>query len=74
MSVHSESLDPKTISERIKLWEDVNQEDQDKLEAMQSALGSVFANGGPLAEDDYEGTIKDFLGWLAKQDALHEFN
>ena len=74
MSVHGESLDPKTISERIKLWEDVNQEDQDKLEAMQSALGSVFANGGPLAEDDYEGTIRDFLSWLAKQDASHELH
>ena len=74
MSVHSESLDPKTISERIKLWENVNQEDQDKLEAMQSALSSVFANGGPLAEDDYEGTIRDFLGWLAKQDASYGLN
>jgi hypothetical protein len=27
-----------------------------------------------LAEDDYEGTIRDFLRWLAKQDASHGLN
>jgi phenylpropionate dioxygenase-like ring-hydroxylating dioxygenase large terminal subunit len=67
MSVYGDSLDGDTIDARIALWEDVNREDREKLEAMQSALGSVFATGGPLAEDDYEGTVRDFLLWLAKQ-------
>lgn len=69
MSVYGDSLDGDTIDQRIALWEDVNLEDREKLEAMQSALGSVFATGGPLAEDDYEGTVHDFLLWLAQQDA-----
>ena len=47
----------------------MNREDREKLEAMQRALGSVHATGGPLAGDDYEGTIRDFLLWLARQDA-----
>ncbi|SPH27323.1 2-halobenzoate 1,2-dioxygenase large subunit [Ascidiaceihabitans donghaensis] len=69
MSVYGDSLDGDTIDQRIALWEDVNREDREKLEAMQAALGSVFATGGPLAEDDYEGTVRDFLLWIARQDA-----
>ncbi len=70
MSVYGDSLDEDTIAQRVALWEAVNLEDREKLEAMQSALGSVFAAGGPLAEDDYEGTVRDFLLWLARQDVL----
>jgi phenylpropionate dioxygenase-like ring-hydroxylating dioxygenase large terminal subunit len=69
MSVYGDSLDGDTIDQRIALWEDVNREDREKLEAMQAARGSVFATGGPLAEDDYEGTVRDFLLWLARKDA-----
>lgn len=70
MSVYGDDLDEATIAERIALWEDVNREDREKLERMQEALGSVHATGGPLAGDDYEGTVRDFLLWLARQDAL----
>jgi phenylpropionate dioxygenase-like ring-hydroxylating dioxygenase large terminal subunit len=73
MSVYGDSLDGDTVDQRVALWEDVNLEDREKLEAMQSALGSVYATGGPLAEDDYEGTVRDFLLWLARQDAAHPF-
>ncbi|MFD2739966.1 aromatic ring-hydroxylating dioxygenase subunit alpha [Sulfitobacter aestuarii] len=69
MSAYPGSLDGDTIDQRIALWESVNLEDREKLEAMQTALGSVHATGGPLAEDDYEGTVRDFLIWLARQDA-----
>ena len=69
MSVYGDALDGDTIDQRIALWEDVNREDQEKLEAMQTALGSIHATGGPLAGPDYEGTVHDFLLWLARQDA-----
>lgn len=69
MSVFGDALDGDTIDQRIALWEDVNREDREKLEAMQSALGSVHATGGPLAGPDYEGTVHDFLCWYARQDA-----
>ena len=48
----------------------MNREDREKLEAMQRSLRSVHAVGGPLAEADYEGTIRDFVMWLARQDKL----
>ncbi|MEM9580152.1 MAG: aromatic ring-hydroxylating dioxygenase subunit alpha [Pseudomonadota bacterium] len=69
MSVYGDALDGDTIQQRVALWEDVNREDREKLEAMQPALGSRHATGGPLAGDNYEGTVRDFLLWLARQDA-----
>jgi len=71
MSVYRDDLDDATIRERIALWEEVNREDREKLERMQIALHSVHAVEGPLAGDDFEGTIRDFQIWLAAQDAKH---
>lgn len=68
MSAYGDDLDAATIAGRIALWEEVNREDREKLERMQIALGSAHALSGPLAEDDYEGTIRDFHLWLARQD------
>ena len=65
LSTYGNDLDEKTITNRIALWEKVNQEDREKLERMQGALSSYHAGSGPLAEEDYEGTIRDFQLWLA---------
>jgi phenylpropionate dioxygenase-like ring-hydroxylating dioxygenase large terminal subunit len=70
MSVYGDDLDEDAIQGRIKLWEEVNKEDREKLEKMQIALRSKHAQSGPLAADDYEGTIRDFQNWLALQDRL----
>ena len=70
MSVYRDNLDPETIQQRIALWEEVNREDREKLERMQVALHSSYATEGPLAGDDYEGTIRDFQLWLAAQDRI----
>lgn len=68
MSTYGDDLDAQTIAERIALWEEVNREDREKLERMQVGLGSSHAGSGPLAGDDYEGTVRDFLLWLAQSD------
>jgi len=68
MSAYGEELDEYTIDQRIALWQDVNREDREKLEIMQSAFKSVHAIGGPLAGPNYEGTVHDFLLWLARHD------
>jgi len=70
MSVYEDDLDDETIAQRIALWEEVNREDREKLERMQISLHSAHATSGPLAGDDYEGTIRDFLLWLAHQDRI----
>ena len=70
LSTYGDDLDADTVAARVKLWEEVNQEDREKLERMQVALGSDYALSGPLAGDDYEGTIRDFQLWLAAQDRI----
>ncbi len=70
LSSYGDDLDEATISERVALWEEVNAEDREKLERMQLALGSDHAMSGPLAGEDYEGTIRDFQLWLAAQDRI----
>lgn len=74
MSTYQDNLDLETIQQRIALWNEVNREDREKLERMQIALASAHAVEGPLAGDDYEGTIRDFQSWLAHQDAAHSVN
>lgn len=66
MSVYGDDLDQETIESRIALWSEVNREDREKLEKLQVALGSQNAHAGPLAGDDFEGTIRDFHWYLAK--------
>lgn len=66
MSTYGDDLDDVTIAERVALWEEVNREDREKLERMQIGLRSAHAGSGPLAGDDYEGTVRDFLLWLAQ--------
>ncbi len=70
LSTYGDDLDADTIAQRIALWEEVNREDREKLERMQVALGSAHAQSGPLAGDDFEGTIRDFQLWLAAQDRI----
>jgi len=69
MSVYGDDLDTQTIQQRIALWQEVNREDREKLEWMHRGLSSAHAAAGPLAGDDYEGTIRDFHRWLAAMDA-----
>ncbi len=69
MSTYGDDLDDATIQQRIALWQEVNREDREKLERMQVSLGSAHATAGPLAGEDYEGTIRDFQTWLARIDA-----
>lgn len=70
LSAYGDDLDAETLDARIALWNEVNREDRVKLELMQSALSSKHAIGGPLAGDDYEGTVRDFQTWLAAQARL----
>ena len=65
LSVWEGDLDEATVAERVALWAEVNREDREKLERLQQALGSRFASAGPLAGEDYEGTVRDFHRWLA---------
>lgn len=70
MSVYGDDLTEEIINERIALWGEVNREDREKLERLQLALGSSRAVAGPLASDNFEGTIHDFHKFLARPDGV----
>jgi phenylpropionate dioxygenase-like ring-hydroxylating dioxygenase large terminal subunit len=68
MSTYGDDLDEAALAGRVALWQEVNREDRDKLERMQKGLKSDHSGSGPLAGADYEGTVHDFLRWLAAQE------
>lgn len=65
MSAWPGEFDEAAINARVALWQEVNREDREKLERLQGALVSRFANGGPLAGPDLEGTVRDIHLWYA---------
>jgi len=73
LSVYGDDLDKDAVAQRVALWTEVNREDREKLERLQVALGSRHAAAGPLAEEDFEGTIRDFHRWLARQQDVQDF-
>lgn len=51
----------------IDLCKAFNAEDRAKLETLQKAQNTRYFRSGPLAPDDLEGTIWDFLQYMAKK-------
>ncbi len=64
-------LDPdpedQNTKDYVRLCRDFNAEDQQKLEALNRAMKSRYYEPGPLAPDDFEGTIWDFLQYVAQR-------
>lgn len=54
------------VKDYVELCKSFNAEDREKLEVLQVALKTRNFNGGPLAPDDYEGSIWDFTQYMAK--------
>lgn len=67
LSVYDKNMPETEIQSRIELWQAINAEDKAKLAKVQHALHSTSAVSGPLAPDDFEGTIRDIYGYLARQ-------
>ena len=44
-----------------------NTEDKEKLEILQLTLKTRTYHGGPLAPDDFEGTIWDFIQYIGQK-------
>ena len=55
------------VQDYVALCRSFNAEDKEKLEALQQALHSKYYHGGPLAPDDFEGTIWDFSRYMARK-------
>ena len=58
--------DAQTVKDYVSLCKSFNAEDREKLEILQIALKTRSYPGGPLAPDDYEGSIWDFIQYMAR--------
>ena len=58
--------DAQTVKDYVDLCHSFNAEDREKLEILQIALKTRNYPGGPLAPDDYEGSIWDFTQYIAR--------
>lgn len=58
--------DAQTVKDYVDLCKAFNAEDREKLEVLQVALKTRHFHGGPLAPDDYEGSIWDFVQYMAR--------
>ena len=58
--------DPEVIA-YVDLCKAFNLEDREKLETLQIAQNTRYYQSGPLAPDDLEGTIWDFLNYMASK-------
>jgi phenylpropionate dioxygenase-like ring-hydroxylating dioxygenase large terminal subunit len=58
--------DSQKVQDYVALCRSFNAEDKEKLEALQQALKTRHYQGGPLAPDDFEGTIWDFTRYMAR--------
>lgn len=59
----TDPMDPEVVA-YVDLCKAFNAEDKEKLETLQKAQETRFFEGGPLAPDDLEGTIWDFLKYM----------
>ncbi len=53
------------VKDYVALCNEFNAEDREKLETLHKALNTRMFRSGPLAPDDFEGTIWDFLLYVA---------
>lgn len=67
LAAYSDDLSEPQKQAYIEKWHTINNEDKAKLEKVRQGLKSNFASCGPLAPDNFEGTIKDFYQYLTTQ-------
>lgn len=58
--------DAQKVKDYVALCRAFNVEDREKLEVLQVSLKTRNYVGGPLAPDDFEGTIWDFTNYMAR--------
>ena len=68
--LHDDPAHPEVLN-FVKLCHDFNAEDREKLETQWKGLQTRFYTTGPLAPADYEGTIWDFLQYVAGKLGAH---
>lgn len=64
LATYESDLSPLELQARIEKWKDINAEDHQILQRLHTGLKSTRSTTGPLAEDNFEGTLSDFHNYL----------
>lgn len=64
ISTFEDDLSKEEVQSRIDKWQKINHEDHEILKHLQKGLQSSRCHTGPLAEDNFEGTLYDFHSYL----------
>ena len=64
ISTFEADLAKEELQARIDKWQQINHEDHEILKHLQKGLQSSRCSTGPLAEDNFEGTLHDFHSYL----------
>ena len=67
ISSYESDLTEQVVEERLSKWKEINSEDHRILQRLHAGLQSQHFNSGPLARDDFEGTLRDFHRFLRQQ-------
>lgn len=64
---YESDLGKNELAARVEKWKKINAEDHDILKRLQVGLRSKNSVAGPLAADDFEGTLHDFHAYLVNK-------
>jgi len=67
ISSYESDLSKDALAERIEKWKEINHEDHDILQRLHAGLQSKHFSNGPLARDNFEGTLRDFHQFFRQQ-------
>jgi len=67
ISTFEAGLSEAELQARIDKWQKINHEDHEILKHLQKGLQSSRCDTGPLAEENFEGTLYDFHSYLIKK-------
>ena len=67
ISSYESELTKDQLDERLEKWKEINREDHDILQRLHAGLQSEHFSNGPLARDNFEGTLRDFHGFLRQK-------
>ena len=64
VATYEADLTDEQVSARVDKWKQINSEDHEILQRLQAGLRSKYSATGPLAADNFEGTLHDFHQYL----------
>ena len=74
IATYESELSADELESRVQKWQRINEEDHQILSRLHQGLQSKYSTNGPLAADNFEGTLHDFHSYLTDRLYKHMAN